>query len=142
MLLSFLFIHRNFFVFPTLYMSAFHCSFFLLGMVLSFLFIHCSLCFCHCCLFVYDCVSLWLACCCLSFSSMVCFIYPIKTVAFCGICCTWVFFFGCAVVFFIPLLFILFTQSNELHFIVVFNLFCFVLASSSIPYSSTVPFVY
>ena len=58
------------------------------------------------CLFVYDCISLWLVyfvifwvCCCLSYSSMVCFIYPIKTIAFCCICCTWVFSFSHAVVF-------------------------------------------
>ena len=169
-LLSFLFIHWYFLVFPTLCMIAFHCGFppfehgavlfmtllFLLLFVIcissqvfvilvpfvsaccclfvllnlssgtylfphfaydcvsmwGFPFVHGSVFLSVCCsifvirLFVYDCISLWFVyfvifwvCCCLSYSSMVCFIYPIKTIAFCCICCTWVFSFRHAVVF-------------------------------------------
>ena len=85
----FLFVHWYFFLFfPCLCMIAFHCSFFLLGMLLFFI-CSLSLLLFVVSLFVYDCVSLWFlyfvifwACCCLSYSSMVHFIYPMERIAF------------------------------------------------------------
>ena len=101
-----------------------------------------------CCLFVYDCISLWFVYFCYLFGAQMSFLflhglfhlYPIKrNCVLLYVFCTWVSSFGHAVVFFIPLWFVLFTQSNELCFIVVFVI-CFVLfwASSCLPYSSLI----
>ena len=158
MLLSFLFGHALvFFIHPLVLLFVF--SLFLYDCISLWFFPlgHAAVFFIHplflllfvICFFVYDCVLLWFlysvicwACCCLSSSSMVHFIYLIKRVAF---HCVFVlgFSFGHAVVFFIPLWFILFTQSNELHFVAVFVV-CFVSfwVSSCLPSSSTVPFIY
>ena len=131
-------------------MIAFHCSFSLFGHVAVLFIRSLFLLLFVICFFVYDCISLqfvyfvifWV-CCCLSYSSVVCFIHAIERIAFHCFYCTWVFCFGYALVFFIPLWFVLFTQSNELHFIVVFVI-CFVLfwVSCCLPNLSTVPFIY
>ena len=98
--LSFLFVHWHFCLFcPSLCMIVFHCIFsfgcaavFLICLLFLLLFVICF--------FVYDCISSWFvyfvifwASCCLSYSSMVHFVYPIRRIVFCCIFCTWVFSF-------------------------------------------------
>ena len=122
---------------------------FLLGMLLSFLFIHwfffflLSACFC---MIVFHCGFCTL----LPFGHAVVFLIPPWFISFIQLkeLCFIVFLYlgfliqACCCLL-IPPWFILLIQSNELHFIVAFVI-CFVLfwVSSCLPYSSTVPFIY